>query len=289
MIDSHHHLWPESAIPAQAWRPAEDAALRRAFDADEFRELRGAAGVSGSVLMQSVDDDQENERLLAYARRDEGIAGIVVWLPLREPARARPLLDAVLARADAMGLRPQLAGVRCLIGHDDLGGLLEEESLRLFRELAAQDLAWDVVPITAQQRDAVAALGRAVPDLRIVIDHLAAPPTDGDWEPWSTALRSLAGVERTAVKLSIGVAVLAALERWDRGFAAEAFGRALDAFGPERAMIASNWPVVELRAPYATAWQDQVDVLRGTLDGGDLERVLGGTAVEWYRLDGVAR
>lgn len=289
VVDAHHHLWPESAIAAQHWRPTDDAALRRGFDADEFRSLRAEAGVSASILMQSVDAEEENERLLAYALRDEGISGIVLWLPLQDAVRARRLLDEARERAGALGLAHRLAGVRCLVGRDDLAWLLSKPSLDLFRELAAQELAWDVVPIDSGQRAAVAALGRAVPDLRIVIDHLAAPPLDGGWDAWSAALNELARSERAAIKLSVGVAVLAALGRWELSLVDEAFRRALDAFGPDRAMIASNWPVIELRAPYAIAWRDEVDVLRGALDGRDLDRVLGGTAVEWYRLDRPAR
>ncbi|SMH48992.1 L-fuconolactonase [Rathayibacter oskolensis] len=285
VIDAHHHLWPASAIADQGWRPDDDANLRRAFEGEEFRALRSDAGVDGSVLMQSVDAADENERLLAYAAADSGIAGVVAWLPLNEPVAARRHLEELSLRAEDRGVAERLAGVRCLIGRGDLDWLLSPESLALFREIAARGLAWDVVPITPQQRASVAKLQRALPELRIVVDHLAAPPVDGRWEAWAAAIGELAAGEQVAIKLSVGVAVLDALPSWDVAFVRRAFELALDAFGPDRAMVGSNWPVVELRAPYATAWRDQVGVLEALVSGSDLDRVLGGTATQWYRLE----
>ncbi|MFD1713451.1 amidohydrolase family protein [Amnibacterium flavum] len=284
-IDSHHHLWPSSVIGRQDWRPADDDAIDRAFETAEFAELRRSTGVDGSVLMQSVDDADENDRLFAYAAADPGIVGVVGWAPLNRPVEARGVIDALLSSNGDVAGAERLSGVRCLIGRDDIDWALEPEGLALFRSIAAAGLAWDVVPITAEQRRTVARLAEQVPALRIVIDHLGAPPLDGGWDAWCSALGDIAQADNAAIKLSVGVAVLSAMPRWDRGFVATAFGHALDVFGPERAMLGSNWPVVLLRTEYGSAWSDADAAVAGLLDGDDLRRVRGGTASDWYGLD----
>jgi L-fuconolactonase len=286
VIDAHHHLWPAEAIPDQDWRPADDAAIDRAFEGDEFAALRSAAGVRGSVLMQSVDAEPENARLLDYAAADPGIRGIVAWAPLPAPAEARGVIERTLDAAERRGLRDRVVGVRCLVGRADLDWVTDRVGVALFRELAERGLAWDIVPLTDGQRDAVRRLADAVPQLRIVIDHLAAPPPEGGLEEWATGLRSLAEGERVAVKLSIGVAVLQAMREWDARRLAELHAVAIDAFGPARSMLASNWPVVELRADYATAWRDGVAAVSSVVAADDLERVCSGTAMEWYGMNG---
>lgn len=285
VVDSHHHLWPAEVMGRQDWRPADDAVIHRAFETEEFAALRAAAGVSASVVMQSVDAADENDRLFAYAAADPDIAGVVAWAPLRQPGDARGVIDSLLAAQGATPGAERLCGVRCLIGRDDLDWALKPEGLALFRSIAAAGLAWDVVPITPAQRRTVARLATEVPALRIVIDHLGAPPLDGDWASWRSALSEIAAAEGAAVKLSVGVAVLDAMPAWDRDFVATAFSHALEVFGPQRAMLGSNWPVVLLRSEYGQAWGDANSVIDDLLTGADADAVRHGTAAGWYGLD----
>jgi L-fuconolactonase len=152
--------------------------------------------------------------------------------------------------------------------------------------LAAADLAWDVVPVTDAQVEAVVALAGRMPELRIVVDHLARPPLEsGDLDDWAARLAALAGCPNVALKLSIGIDLLASWERWDPAAIAPAVAHAVAAFGPDRLMLASNWPVVTLRADYATAVRDlEAAVVAAGVDDVGLAEVRAGTARRWYRL-----
>ena len=131
------------------------------------------------MLVQSADEPAENDRLRAYQSATRTVAGVVAWLPLRDPTAARRELD----RIDGM---PRLSGVRCLVGREPLDWLAGADVRALFGELADRGLAWDVVAVTTGQVEAVCELAAAVPRLRIVVDHLARPPLDGaPWEPWA--------------------------------------------------------------------------------------------------------
>ncbi len=222
------------------------------------------------MLVQAVDEPDENVRLAGYAAATPTVAGVVAWLPLRDPAAARRELARVLNL-------PRLVGVRCLVARDPLEWLAPD----LFAELAERGLAWDIVPVTAQQVRAVCALADAVPALRIVVDHLARPPLDGGaWDPWADGIEALAQRPNVALKVSVGIDALTAWEAWDAGALARPVAHALAHFGAERLMLASNWPVVLSRCSYERAWSDLAAAC------GPDAAVLGETAVRWYRLDG---
>ena len=192
-VDAHHHFW-RTALQEQPWRTSAHTALVRDFEPADLRPQLDEVGVDVTVLIESVDTSQENDRMVAYAAAFPRVAGIVGWLPVADAAAARAELD----RAD----RDRWCGVRCLVGREPLDRLGTPESTGLMRELAEADLAWDVVPVTDEQTRAVVELARRVPQLRIVADHLARPPLDGgDLDAWTGRLSDLAACENVALKV----------------------------------------------------------------------------------------
>ena len=275
-IDSHQHFW-KTAAQDQPWRTDAHGALERDFEPDDLVEELDDAAVEYTVVMQSVDEPDENERLAAYAEHPR-VAGVVGWIPIRDP-RA---VAAELARVEV----PKLRGVRALIADDPLEWLTSPDSLAMFRELADRGLAWDVVPITTEQTRQVIELARAVPELRIVVDHLGRPPIDTQgWEPWATHLSELATSEGVAVKVSVGIDALTKWAAWDADGLDRYVAHVCERFGASRLMLASNWPVVLLRASYGQAWRDLGRlVARHLPDPAQQAEVTGGTADRWYGL-----
>lgn len=278
VIDAHHHFWVYGE-DEQSWRNPSHSAIARDYTPSDLEPCLRGSGVDATILIQSVDTPEENERLLRYAAAAPFVAGVVAWLPLRSPEAA-------------MGMIPQLQGqsrvrgVRCLIGREDTGWLTNDSTLRVFRALAAADLAWDVVPVTAAQTSDVISVARAVPELRIVIDHLARPPMESDgWQPWADTVRTLAELPNLAIKVSVGLDVLTDWPQWN----VDRLSRYVDwvalHFGPERMLLASNWPVILLRCEYRQAWTDlHAAVEAAGISGADLAAVTGGTATRWYRI-----
>jgi L-fuconolactonase len=280
VIDAHQHYWRFGEADQSAWRtPAHRAIERDYVPADLAPEL-AACGVDATVLMQSVDEPAENDRLNDYARATGTVAGVVGWLPLSNPRAARLEWKRAGTRA--------WCGARTLIGRDPLAWLGDPAVVELFVDLAREGLVWDVVPITAEQVAAVTQLSRAVPDLRLVVDHLARPPLDsGAWQPWADQVGELARCPGVALKVSVGVDALTAWPSWRPEVLRPYVAHVLDGFGPGRLMLASNWPVVLLRATYAQAWADLTAALvDGGADAADLTQIRGGTAERWYALGG---
>jgi L-fuconolactonase len=277
VIDAHHHFWRIGA-QEHPWRDDRHGSIARDYTPDDLRPELAAAGVDGTVLIQSVDEPAENDRLASYAVEAPFVRAVVGWLPLPDPAAAR----AEFGRLK----NPYLRGVRCLVGRDPLDWLTKPDSVDLFRELAEAGLSWDVVPVTAAQTAAVVALAHAVPELRIVVDHLGRPPIDsGGWDPWAEQLRQLSECPGIALKVSLGIDLLTALPEWPSDV--DRYLRwAVDCFGAQRLMLASNWPVVLLRADYQQAWNSLRGAVERVLDDpNELAAVLGGTVAHYYRID----
>ncbi|MGH3487381.1 MAG: amidohydrolase family protein [Actinopolymorphaceae bacterium] len=276
-IDAHHHFWrtPEHH---QHWRDTGLPALARDFEpADLATELK-RTGAAGTILVESLDVPAENRYLLEYAARTPTVVGVVGWLPLQDPA-------AALATLDELTTHPVVRGIRYLVGRDPADWLVEPRTIDVLRELARRDLAWDLVPVTPGHVDHVCRIAEAVPDLRIVADHLARPPLDtGGWEPWASGITRLASHPSIALKLSVGIDVLTRWPGWEAGRLARYVQWALECFGPRRLMLASNWPVITLRRTYAETMADLLGALGDGVAPDDLDEVRAGTARRWYRL-----
>lgn len=278
-VDAHQHFWHADAVGGQSWRNHHHAGIARAFLPTDLAPELARAGVARTVLMQAADTDRENRDLARFAATAPFVAGVVAWLPLPDPPRAA----AGLAALTGQGM--PVRGVRCLVGADPMEWATTGAATRLWRRLAGRGLCWDVVPLTPEQVAAVCAVADAVPDLRIVVDHLARPPLDGgDSDRWRASVGALAGRPNLAIKLSVGVDVLTRWRAWQPAALRPYLAYALERFGPHRCMLASNWPVSLLRVDYATGWSD-LRSLVADLAPAELARVSGGTAAEWYRLD----
>ncbi|WP_433157225.1 amidohydrolase family protein [Kribbella sp. CA-247076] len=277
VVDAHHHFW-RVAAQEQPWRDDRHGAIARDYTPDDLAAELTATGVDQTVLIQSVDEPAENDRLLQYAAEAPYVGAVVGWLPLP---------DAAAARAEWKRIGSGFNGVRCLVGRDPLDWLNTPDSIALFTDLAAAGMSWDVVPVTAEQTAAVVALAEAVPELRIVVDHLGRPPIDtGGWEPWASQLRRLADCPRVALKVSLGIDLLTALPAWPDDIG-RYVGWAVECFGADRLMLASNWPVVLLKASYQEAWSALRSTVERSVAGPDeLAAVLGGTAAHYYRTKG---
>jgi L-fuconolactonase len=274
-IDAHQHFWT-NAPPGHSQQQAQSI-LDQKYGPEELIGQMQNVGVNGTVLIQSRNEAAENDRLTVYAQRDF-VRGVVVWLPLDHPQAAHKELD----RLDAW----KLCGVRQLVADDPLEWVNREASISLFQEVARRGLVWDVVAVTPMQITNILKLATAVPDLRIVIDHLARPPLGSKgWEVWAQRIEDLARFPNIAAKVSVGFNALLEWPKWRNDELLPYLDCACQHFGPSRLMLASNWPVVLLKANYDTAWTSLVAAISQVLPAqNDQNSLTGKTAQNWYRL-----
>ncbi|WP_367047160.1 amidohydrolase family protein [Streptomyces sp. Je 1-332] len=278
LIDAHHHVW-DLSVRDQEWITGEALApIRRNFSlADLLPETR-AAGVAATVLVQTVTVADETPEFLALAAGSDLVAGVVGWTDL-----TRPDAGDALAKLRELPGGQRLVGIRHQVqGEPDPQWLLRPDVRRGLAAVGAAGLAYDLV-VLPNQLPACVKAAQEHPGVTFVLDHLGKPPVaSGALEPWATAIRALAACSNTVCKLS-GLVTEADPKTWTVDDLRPYADTVLDAFGPDRLMFGSDWPVCTLAATYA----EVVDSARQLTDSlGDSERaaVFAGTATRVYGL-----
>jgi L-fuconolactonase len=286
VIDAHHHVW-DLAVRDQPWLSGPDmAAIRRTFTVDDLRPAARAAGVGATVLVQTVTVADETPEMLALAAADPLVAAVVGWTDLTSPAVADEL--ARLAGGPGGGL---LAGIRHQVQSEpDPDWLRRPDVIRGLRAVAAAGLAYDLV-IVPSQLPAATYAAAAVPGLTLVLDHAGKPEVGGDLSWWAAAVRELAARPNATCKLSglaSGAQAVAGAQGDAEGRAvAEVAGVVLGAFGAERVMFGSDWPVCLLASDYAGVMGLARSLTAG-LSAAERAAVFGATAARAYGIGGAA-
>jgi L-fuconolactonase len=277
VIDAHHHVW-DLTVRDQPWLSGTDkATIRRTFTVDDLRPAARAAGVDATVLVQTVTVAAETPEMLAVADADPLVAGVVGWTDLTSPAIA----DELARLTGGPGGR-WLASIRHQVQEEpDPNWLRRPDVIRGLRAVAAAGLAYDLV-ILPHQLPAATYAAAAVPGLTLVLDHAAKPrAADGELSGWAAAVREFAALPNTTCKLS-GLVTEA-----PGGAAAEAFAAVADvvlgAFGADRVMFGSDWPVCLLVSDYAGVMALARSLTAG-LSAAERTAVFGATAARVYRL-----
>ena len=239
MIDAHVHLW-DLAVRDQPWIPAASP-LRHTFGPDDLRAAVGESPVDRVVLVQVINDPAETADFLAVD--DDLVAGVVGWADLAHPAVADALAE-LASTGPLVGVRHQALAER-----DPAGWLTSAPVRRGLAALEAAGLPFDLL-LRPEHLAAAAVVARAHPSLRFVLDHLGKPPiATGAPERWATAFRALAAEPNVSCKLS-GVHTIAATD-WTPAELDPYLDTALDAFGADRVLFGSDWPVSTQAASYA--------------------------------------
>ena len=242
IIDTHTHFYDPTRPQGIPWPPADNELLYRTVLPAHHRELAEREGITGTVVVEASSWLDDNQWILDLAAEDPWIVGFVGHIdPGAEFAEQ-------LARfAD----HPQFLGIR--LGGGVFDDLHSGTALQDIEELAKNLLALDVL-VRGEQIDAVGAVARLFPELRIVIDHIGHVPIDGD-EPeaaWQEAMTRTAECRNVYCKVS---AVAEQSVTQPAPSDADFYRPTLDAlwriFGEDRVIFGTNWPVSDRAADFA--------------------------------------
>ncbi|WP_232664946.1 amidohydrolase family protein [Pseudonocardia sp. TRM90224] len=277
VVDAHHHLW-DPATGDNQWLDSPGLeGINRAYTLDDLRAV-APADVEATVLVQTLNSTAETERLLAAAAGSALVAGVVAWVDLTSAD-----VGAQLDRLAAQPGGTKVVGIRHLAQDEpDPRWLAREDVARGVAELGRRGLTYDVL-VRAPQRAAALELARAVPDVRLVLDHAGKPGIgDGEWDGWASWLTELAAFPNVDCKLS-GLLTEAAPGKQDVTTLRPYAEHVLGAFGPDRVLYGSDWPVCELAGGYPAVWASTQEFLAG-LSEAERTAVRSGTARRAYAL-----
>ena len=277
-LDAHQHFWQYN--PAEhVWMTEVMAALKRDFMPKDLKPLLAASGFEGCIAVQARQSLEETHWLLSLAEEYDFIQGVVGWVDLCSPDLPR-VLDGLEGSA-------RLVGVRHVVQDEpDDAFMLRPEFRRGIARLAENGLMYDLL-VYPRQLYAAVKLAREFPAQRFVLDHIAKPAiADGQMEPWATQLRELAKLPNVTCKLS-GMVTEAKWKQWREDDFRPYLDVVFDAFGAERLMIGSDWPVCTLAGGYAEVMGIVMDYV-AQLPEEQRDGVLGGNCARVYGIAGFA-
>ncbi len=297
IVDAHHHLW-NLAMGRHLWlRPADDGVqalgdlgpIRRDYLVEDYRRDAAGQKVAATVHVEALwdrgRDPVEETRWLETLDKSSGVASrYVAYAGLSEPDAARRIA-AQAAFGRVVGLREMLSwhprdSAKCFAPRP---GIMNESGWRdALRGLRAHDLHLELM-LYPNQAEELAALASDFPDQQFIVNHCASP-VDRDVEGmalWRRGLSTMAARTNIAIKIS-------ALAAYDlhptQESMREVIRRCIDAFGTDRAMFGSDFPVGRLWLDFATTF----DGFRAAVaDLSDMEQraLFHDNARRFYRLD----
>ncbi len=273
-IDAHQHFWQLAARDG-AWPPPELAPIHRDFHPGDLSTLLVENGVSATVLVQSMPSEADTRYMLGLADSHAFIGAVVGWTDLKA-ADAPERIAALAAHPMLRGLRPMLQDLEDDDWIDDAALAPAVEAM------LRHGLRFDAL-VLPRHLPALLAFARRHPGLPIVIDHAAKPAMDGAPQAqWRHDIDQLAALPQVECKLS-GM-VTEAGPGWTVERLRPYAHHVLQAFGPDRVMWGSDWPVLTLASGYA-AWIDACEALLAHLTAAQRAAVLGLNARRFYRID----
>ncbi|MBI1808173.1 MAG: amidohydrolase family protein [Ignavibacteria bacterium] len=273
-VDAHQHFWKYH--PAKhRWITDSMAALKRDYLPTELKQEIDNAGFDGSVAVQAEQSEEETYFLLDLARQYSFIKGVIGWVDLRS--------KAIIDRLAYFSHNNMLKGFRHIIQDEqDDEFLLQSDFLNGIGQLRQFDFCYDII-IYPKHLRAAKKFVSLFPSQRFVLDHAAKPLIrDHIISPWDRELKMLARHENVYCKLS-GLVTEAPWQQWRAQDFTPYLDMALEAFGVDRLMVGSDWPVCRLSAEYGQV-MEIVQCFIMKLSPNEQQKILGDNAMRWYNL-----
>lgn len=277
-IDAHQHYW-QPLRGDYDWMSKDDTVLYRQYSPGDLASERSRYGIDGTVLVQAAASVEETEYMLGLADASDSIKAVVGWVDFEDRSH--------LAHLTRLARHPKFSGVRPMIQDiPDVNWMLRDDVQWAYQAIIDLDLTFDALGYPEHLENFATLIGR-YPDMRVVYDHCMKPKVrdamagQDAFTDWAQGMTRLAGETQGCCKFS-GL-VTEAADGWTiedlRPFA----DHVIQAFGPDRVMWGSDWPVCRLQAEYGT-WHEIAETLTASLANEERAQIFGGTASRFYRL-----
>ncbi len=274
-IDSHQHFWTPGRGDHD-WMPADNPILNRTYLPQDLGPILKGQGIDGTVLVQAAATVNETEYMLGLADASGFVRGVVGWVDFENPADA-----ATLKRLKG---HPKFKGVRPMIQDiPDDAWMLRDDVQWAYKAICDNDLTFDALGFPRHLGHFLTLLNR-YPTMRVVIDHCMKPQirdhSPANFQHWADGMSHLAD---TGAHCKFSALITEANADWTVAALKPYVDHVLAAFGPERVMWGSDWPVCRLRAEYEV-WHSAAQDLTAHLPQAARAQIFGQTAQTFYRL-----
>ena len=278
MIDTHVHLWNPQRL-RYAWLD-DLPKLNRPFLPENLAAATAGTNVTKMIVVEcgcaAAQALAEVDWISMLARTEPRICGVVAHASLEQGEAGRADLEELAARPLIKGIR------RPLQGETGAGVCLQPEFVAGVRMLADFNFTFDLC-IRHEQLVAVTELASRIPEVQFVLDHCGKPPIKaGEIEPWATNLLALAKLPNVVCKIS-GLTTEADCRNWSAEHLRPYFETTLAAFGFDRVLFGSDWPVSTLATRYGR-WLQTVEILTSQANDGERAKLFRTNAERIYHV-----
>ena len=274
IIDSHHHFWKYDPVEYD-WIDDSMKVIRKDFLPKNLKTTFQEAGVDGAISVQARQSLEETDWLIGMAHQNEFIKGVVGWLPL--------IQGNIEEYLEKYADEEKLKGVRHVIqGEPDPEFMLRKDFNHGISLLKKYSLAYDILIVERQLPNTIRFVDQH-PDQLFVLDHIAKPLiVRNELSPWKENIQELAKRENVNCKIS-GMVTEADYQKWTPSQLLPYFEVIMKAFGPDRLLFGSDWPVCLVATTY-TNWVNLVRKNIASYTETEQAKIMGENALRLYKL-----
>ncbi len=274
IIDSHQHFWNYEPKKHE-WIDDSMSVIRRDFLPSDLKKVYKENNINGCVAVQADQTTVETDFLIQLSKENDFIKGIVGWVDLRS--------DVVESDLDKYSEFNSVKGFRHVVqGEPDHNFLLRKNFLRGISLLEKKHFTYDIL-IFPHQLGATLEFVKQFPNQKFVIDHIAKPYIkDGFYDGWAALIQEVAKQENVYCKVS-GMITEADFNTWTSEQIHPYLNVVLEAFGADRIMFGSDWPVCLVAGNYGQVKQLITDFI-ADLSLAEQANIMGLNAMKFYNL-----
>jgi L-fuconolactonase len=278
IIDAHQHFWKKELFANKL--PSEMSLLVNDYQPDDLKPLIDQTGVSQTVLVQTHSSFQNTLDFIEIADQHDWIGAVVGWVDLADPNISSTL--------DSLEKYPKLKGLRHQWEDEsDPAWILRPDILRGLEQVAKHDYSYDVLAKPPNWKY-ISGIAEAVPDLPLVIDHIAKPNIRiKQFKEWDETMAQAARYPQIMLKLS-GMVMEADWHKWKPQDLKPYIVRGIELFGFDRVMFGSDWPVCLLAGSYKQVFEAVQECLSG-FNEADCRKLFYENAKKFYRISEIAK
>lgn len=273
-IDSHQHFWNYDH-KKHVWMNDDMTVLKTDYLPHDLEPFLKLCDLDGCIAVQANQAEIENDFLLSLSNQYDFIKGIVGWVDLQA--------DNVADRLEYYQDFSKMKGFRHIIQDEqDMNFMLRPAFMKGVSMLKQFGFTYDILIFAAHLPNTLSFI-KAFPDQPFVIDHIAKPNIKmGEIETWEKYMKEISSYENIYCKIS-GMVTEADWKKWKKENFTKYLDVVVEAFGIDRIMYGSDWPVCTLAASY----QQQFNIVKeyfANFSKTEQESFFGVNATNFYQL-----
>jgi L-fuconolactonase len=274
MLDAHQHFWKVDRGD-YSWMTPDLKPLYRDFGPGDLSPLLEQTGITQTVLVQAAETEAETDFLLEIAARTDFVAGVVGWMDM--------LAGDFLARLTHYSTQPKWVGIRPMLQEHDPALITDPRFRAALAEIARRRIPFDIL-VYPQHLCAMTQAVKATPGLHAILDHIAKPDMARSMDAkWRSEIEALAAVPGVYCKIS-GLVTEAGTD-WSVDRIRLFVEFVAQAFGPDRLVFGSDWPVCTLAASYAQVLELARSILGNLYGPEQMQAIMETNGQRFYRLE----